>query len=190
LDEPEKWTPLNLAEQFGISISRIEAILRLKALQDKFKANGTPLQTELSKEMDQLLGATTLRYDEKRKLSRLEPIRETLVNGMHPFVQLLEEEERFTPKDAAKLLKLEPFENITKRLDKKAAEVFEVEPNGSMPDSIEANPVLGGKFDFMFVDTSAPKDFVLIRNKDGNVRMASRKELWKFKSNKPLKHQM
>jgi hypothetical protein len=38
LDEPETWTSRKLAEQFGLSIARIEAILRLNALQDKFKS--------------------------------------------------------------------------------------------------------------------------------------------------------
>ena len=33
--DPTKWTPRALSDQFGISIARTEAILRLKSLQQK-----------------------------------------------------------------------------------------------------------------------------------------------------------
>jgi Eukaryotic mitochondrial regulator protein len=36
-EDPAKWTPRALAEQYGLSIVRIEAILRLKALQAKME---------------------------------------------------------------------------------------------------------------------------------------------------------
>jgi hypothetical protein len=97
LEEPERWTPLQLAEHFGLSISRIEAILRLKALQDKFKSQEKPLQTELVKGMDHILGSKTLRFEDNKPLPRFEPVRETLANGMNPFIQLLDEEDRFSP---------------------------------------------------------------------------------------------
>jgi hypothetical protein len=84
---------------------------------------------------------------------------------------------------------LEPFENIAKRLDLKASAVFELEPKGTTPSAIESDPILGGKFDFMIVDTSA-KDKIMVRDKEGNMRPASKPELWKVQSNKPTKYQM
>lgn len=36
LEDPSKWTPRALAEKYGISIVRTEAILRLKSLENSF----------------------------------------------------------------------------------------------------------------------------------------------------------
>jgi hypothetical protein len=38
LKDPESWTPRALAEHFGISIIRTEAVLRLKSLEESMRA--------------------------------------------------------------------------------------------------------------------------------------------------------
>jgi hypothetical protein len=87
------------------------------------------------------------------------------------------------------LLQLEPFENISTRLDRKADQVFELEPKGAIPAAVDSDPVLGGKCDFIIVDTSA-NGLAMVREKDGNIRPASKVELWKLQHNKPDKYQM
>lgn len=84
--------PRALAEQYGISIVRVEAILRLKALENKFVNDNVAIQTNLTKGMEKMLGSARLNGN------RIEPIRESIIKGMHPFIQLVEEEETFQPK--------------------------------------------------------------------------------------------
>ncbi|KAK0563209.1 hypothetical protein OC861_004938 [Tilletia horrida] len=55
--DPAKYTVRTLSGQFSISLPRVEAILRLKALEVEFGQQGIPLQTEFQSNMDRLLGA-------------------------------------------------------------------------------------------------------------------------------------
>ncbi|WFD34417.1 hypothetical protein MCUN1_001258 [Malassezia cuniculi] len=54
--DPAQWTVRSLSDRFKISIDRTEAILRLKALESEMEQQGKPLQTELQKNMEHLLG--------------------------------------------------------------------------------------------------------------------------------------
>jgi hypothetical protein len=82
---------------------------------------------------------------------------------------------------------LEPFQNIQKRLDQKAQKVFELQVQGSKPNPIESDSNLKGKFEFMIIDTSSDSREIKVRDKDGNLRSASKPEIWKQKHQKPTK---
>ncbi|CAD6884792.1 unnamed protein product [Tilletia controversa] len=55
--DPAEHTVRALSSQFSIGIPRVEAILRLKALELEFRQKGHPLQTEFQSNMDRLLGS-------------------------------------------------------------------------------------------------------------------------------------
>lgn len=55
--DPAKYTVRTLSSQFSISITRVEAILRLKALEAEYTAHGVPLQSDFQTKMDLLLGS-------------------------------------------------------------------------------------------------------------------------------------
>ncbi|PWN51342.1 hypothetical protein IE53DRAFT_386296 [Violaceomyces palustris] len=56
---PARWTVRALSEKFNIGLVRMEAVLRLKALENEFKEQQKPLQTDFQQNMDRLLGART-----------------------------------------------------------------------------------------------------------------------------------
>jgi hypothetical protein len=135
--------------------------------------------------MEHMLGSVNIVTDGK-KAPRREPLREMTVAGMHPFVQLLEEEEKVNPEvflkltqDAAALLRLEPFANIQKKLDRKAEKAFTSKESDTIPNAISHHEELGGKYDFVFFDTSKESDNVHVRDQLGNFRPASKLEVWK-----------
>ncbi|KAJ1026891.1 hypothetical protein NDA16_002185 [Ustilago loliicola] len=55
--DPAQWTIRALSEKFSIGLQRMEAILRLKALESDWTSQGKPLQSEFQSNMDRLLGA-------------------------------------------------------------------------------------------------------------------------------------
>ncbi|WFD00628.1 hypothetical protein MYAM1_003379 [Malassezia yamatoensis] len=61
-ESPTQWTVRSLSEKFRVSLAKAEAILRLKALEQEYVEKPTnfqniPLQTELQRNMEQLLGS-------------------------------------------------------------------------------------------------------------------------------------
>ncbi|KAI9512477.1 eukaryotic mitochondrial regulator protein-domain-containing protein [Russula earlei] len=56
--DPEANSVRNLARQHHLSIKRVDAILRLKGLEESWKKEGMPLQTAFLKGMEQILGVT------------------------------------------------------------------------------------------------------------------------------------
>lgn len=179
LQDPEQWSPRALAESFGLSIVRIEAILRLKSMQEVMLSKGIQSQDEFVKGMEHMLGAVTL--DPKKKQPAREPLRELIVKP-NPFAQLIDEDEKLTPNDAATLLKLEPFQNIERRLDKRASQAFKIGETDQESVVLESNPKLKGKSDFIFVDVGENSSGVHVRAKDGTFREASKREIWNLKS--------
>ncbi|KAJ3001005.1 hypothetical protein HDV02_000074 [Globomyces sp. JEL0801] len=183
--DPAKWSPFALAEVFGISIIRVQAILKLKSLQKKHLEQNKEIQENLVSGMEKLLNPITIRYNEMRKNPiQQEPMRENTIKTMNPFVQLLEEEETLTAEDAAMLMKLEPHVNVEIRLNEKAKKAFEGEIADSEEETIGKDVVVGGKhgkfismFDkvaFMIRETEGG---VFIREREGILRKASRSEI-------------
>ncbi|KAJ3314441.1 hypothetical protein HDV04_000423 [Boothiomyces sp. JEL0838] len=168
-EDSTKWTPRQLAEKFGISIVRVEAILRLKSLG---KQMDTKITAPLVEGMEQMLGKASTE-------SRLEPLKETVLAANKPFIQLLDEEKHLSPEDAAVLLKLKPQENFDKTLNKK----FKVFEESAKPAPIDTDALKGGKHSFMITDTSSGQLF--IREKNGDLRKASTSEVWLKRNGKP-----
>ncbi|KAJ3276646.1 hypothetical protein HDV01_004179 [Terramyces sp. JEL0728] len=168
-EDSTKWTLRQLADKFGISIVRTEAILRLKTLG---KNMNLKLTEPLVEGMEQMLGKASTE-------SRLEPLKETVLAANKPFIQLLDEEKHLSPEDAAVLLKLKPQENFDKTLNKK----FKVFEESAKPSPMETDTFKGGKTSFMITDTSSGQLF--IREKNGDFRKASTSEVWLKRNGKP-----
>jgi len=63
MSNPEANSVRELAGRYHLSIKRVDAILRLKGLEESWKKEGKPLQTAFLKGMEQILGVT---YDAKK----------------------------------------------------------------------------------------------------------------------------
>ena len=174
LENPIEWTPRRLAEHFGISIIRVEAVLRLKALEQKLGGAQHDLQG-FTQGMEQMLASVTI---EPSKKARREDLREYIVKP-NPFMQLIDEEQKVTPQDAASLLKMEPFENVQQRLDKNASQVFDMGESKDMQEILSSDSRLKGKCDFVFVDSNGG---VTVRDSEGNFRLGTKREVYKLKS--------
>ncbi|ORY45298.1 hypothetical protein BCR33DRAFT_716581, partial [Rhizoclosmatium globosum] len=129
---PETETPLKLAAQFGISIVRVQAILRLKALQQQMERNNKPIQVQLTYHMEKLL-----RVDPRNEIPSL------------PFI---DEADAISPLDAAQLLEKEPYANVAHKLDQQAERIFSLD---GPSDKLERDPKnASDRFKFAFVDIS------------------------------------
>jgi hypothetical protein len=176
LYQTKKSTPRELADEFGISLVRTEAILRLKALQQTLPQS--LMQSDFSLKMDQALASETITPSKTRR----EPLRQPTLNPIAPFLQFLNEEDSFTPADAAHLLLREPFANITRKLNIKASSIFHVsepvsESNQPLDDEIiSKDDFQTSKNNLMFVDTSTSK--MLVRESNGVLRNANKVERW------------
>ncbi|KAJ3022254.1 hypothetical protein HKX48_006677 [Thoreauomyces humboldtii] len=186
VEDAQQWSPRALAEQFGLSIVRVQAILRLKALQKKWVDEKIPLQTNLTEGMELMLNAKTL-LKEKHAHRARESLRLTPAKRLVPFFRMMNEEEAFTPADAAELMQMEPYANLQRKLDEAADHVFELEsPKANPPKVLEVNKALKSKFQFMLVDTgNIERTNILIREKDGRLRHASVEEKFRRKNLKP-----
>ncbi|KAI8921306.1 eukaryotic mitochondrial regulator protein-domain-containing protein [Powellomyces hirtus] len=185
LEDAQQWTPRALAEHFGLSIVRVQAILRLKALEQKWEAEGKPIQTNLTNGMELMLNAQTLQTLPNTRPR--EKLRLTSAKRLQPFFRMINEEEAFTPEDAAALMKLEPFANLQRKLDEAADHVFELEPRAAAaPKTISVDPSLKSRFQFMLVDTGNPeKTRIMVRERNGRLRGATVEERFRRKNLKP-----
>ncbi|KAI9022554.1 eukaryotic mitochondrial regulator protein-domain-containing protein [Hyaloraphidium curvatum] len=69
-EDPEEWTPRKLAEEHGLSMLRVQAILKLKVLERKLAEQGAVMQTQLTKRMEKLLEAESVRSEEYQEAPR------------------------------------------------------------------------------------------------------------------------
>ncbi|KAI8848256.1 hypothetical protein BC829DRAFT_490168 [Chytridium lagenaria] len=111
---PTTETPLKLANDYSLSIARVNAILRLKAFERKQIKEGDDIQVHLSRGMERLLGSS----DSKRRLKEKPYV--LTAERLKPLFQLVDEEAYMTPEDAAELLDLEPYANREIRLNVQA----------------------------------------------------------------------
>ncbi|KAH6561651.1 hypothetical protein BASA50_006385 [Batrachochytrium salamandrivorans] len=184
------WTPRRLAEQFGISLVRVQAILRLKALGDQLKKKGKPSQTNFSDSMERLLGSRTIEYKKDvPNPAPLEPIRYTFGGAMSQYIRLLDEEVSVTPEEAAKLLRMQPFSNSSSKIDANAPNIIHPPVEVKSP-ILNQNDRLKNDFRFMIVDTSRPDPVLLVRDTAGRLRNATNTEVWETKHVKPRKFKM
>ncbi|KAI9330941.1 eukaryotic mitochondrial regulator protein-domain-containing protein [Obelidium mucronatum] len=180
--DPETQSPLKLATRFGVSIARIQAILRLKALEAKMQKEDKPIQAQLTYHMEKML-----RVDPTGKKNIKEPLRILPSERLKPLFQFIDEADGISPEDAAALLEKEPYANVQHKLDMQAERVFSLDG----PDPLEAtnvksvelekDPRVGNAkgFKFQFVDISkVEKQPMFIRDGEGLLRTASKLEVY------------
>ncbi|KAJ3064502.1 hypothetical protein HDU98_012097 [Podochytrium sp. JEL0797] len=187
MKDPENESPLKLATKHSISIARVQAILRLKALQKQMEHDNQPIQVQLTHHMESLL-----RVDPAAQKRITEPLRILPSERLKPLFQFIDEADAISPDDAAKLLEKEPYANVQHKLDKQAHKLFSLEgPDVSVSANsktveLERDPLSKSKFKFEFVDISrVEKQPVLIREPNGTLRTASKLEMYKKKTAKP-----
>lgn len=125
LSDPAQNSPRKLAEKYKLEIVRVEAILRLKALEKQMEKGHSvyPIQNELCKGMEDAMDIARYRsVADYFKENRREPEPARLINSVRlkPLFQLADGEDYLTPEDAAKLLQKNPYANILNRLDRQA----------------------------------------------------------------------
>lgn len=88
--DPEKHTPRSLATSYGISIARVTAIIRLKALEAKNRMDGVPVQDALASNMDALLLARSIEKDDISG-QPVEPLRPKETRNQKTFFAMVNE---------------------------------------------------------------------------------------------------
>ncbi|KAG0364077.1 hypothetical protein BGZ54_007862 [Gamsiella multidivaricata] len=167
-----KWTPRQLGMKYNISIKRVEAILRLKHLEQEMVAEGFVAQEKFTKGMEQLMGVKA-----ERSAAIVEPLTDILPQVGSPKFEALDEDQEFTAEDAAKVLKRRPLAEIKARqLEEEKQRPFRLKDSikgvakAEAPQTValsrnaaESNP----RFKFEILDTFAKT--TLIRDKDGTL---------------------
>ncbi|KAG0737202.1 hypothetical protein G6F57_012961 [Rhizopus arrhizus] len=143
VSDSENWTVRKLATKFGISLKRVEAILKLKSTEKEMEMNGVALQKKFAKGMEQLMGV-----DKTIELLK-EPLADVFPNVGKPKFKTLKEDATFGPKDAAKVLNTMPY----KDLEKRAIEREQAEFTLPKPSTTEQTAKHTKKF--VIVDTSS-----------------------------------
>ncbi|KAI9019409.1 eukaryotic mitochondrial regulator protein-domain-containing protein [Phycomyces nitens] len=106
VSDPENWTIRKLATKFGLSLKRVDAILKLKDAEKEMSANGIALQRKFAKSMEQLMGA------DMAQSSLNEPLVDVFPNVGKPKFKTIEEDAVFAPEDAAKALNRKVFKEL------------------------------------------------------------------------------
>ncbi len=175
-ENPKEKTPEVLADLYGLSVVRVKAILRLKALERQYSKLDIPIQENLARKMDFLMGSVELTAKANRvAIERYEPLKPILSERLKPYFTMLEEDVMFTPEDAAKLLQRDPLANskMHHRVDKDAPSLREL----STAKVVAKDPKNSSNFMFMFhVKSSHGKD-CLVRERDGTLRKATKNEI-------------
>ncbi|KAJ3210853.1 hypothetical protein HDU67_004954 [Dinochytrium kinnereticum] len=180
--DPTKESPLKLATHYRISIARVNAILRLKALERQQVKEGS-IQVHLTKGMERLLTAT----DSSKRL--MEKPYVLTAERLKPLFQLVNEESYMTPEDAAELLDLEPYANREIRLNTQAEKMAKVVEATSEPrqNVMAAAAATRGKKTFLINDISNPaKATVFVKEGGEPLRKVTRAEKLKRFLGKPV----
>ncbi|KAF9900676.1 hypothetical protein EC991_007038 [Linnemannia zychae] len=174
-----KHTPRQLGTTYNISIKRVEAILRMKHLEKEMVAEGFVIQENFTKGMEQLMGVKAVRSE-----AITEPLVDILPQVGSPKFEAVDEDQKFTAEDAAKVLKRRPLAEIKSRmLEEERQKPFKlvdsvkgVLQHPAAPtkpisrNSAEANP----RFKFAFQDTSKNNKGTFIREKDGTLHQVQK----------------
>ncbi|KAJ1952573.1 hypothetical protein GGI12_006210, partial [Dipsacomyces acuminosporus] len=110
LADPLKNTPRVLGEKYSISIKRVEAILKLKAIERHMVEYGLGVaQKKLTAGMEGMLGVDSSRQIKERLVTEV-----TRVSG--PRFHAVPEGTPFTAADAAEILGRKPYQHIMDRM--------------------------------------------------------------------------
>ncbi|RCH83125.1 hypothetical protein CU098_007404 [Rhizopus stolonifer] len=141
--DSQKWTVRKLASKHGVSLKRVEAILKLKSFEKEMETNGIVLQRKFAKGMENLMGV-----DKTIELLR-ESLADVFPNVSKPKFKTLPEDSTFGPKDAAKVLNRMPF----KDLERRAIELEQAE--FTLPKSFTNEETIRKTKKFIITDISA-----------------------------------
>ncbi|KAJ1835941.1 hypothetical protein LPJ63_000736 [Coemansia sp. RSA 2711] len=197
LSNPLNRTPRRLAEKFSISIKRVEAIIKLKAIEHHMVAHKQiVVQKNLTAGMESMLGVNS-------SAKIIEKVVAERASAGAPRFHAIPEEQSFDATDAAEVLGRKPYQQILDRLaaskpytvdyeglDEKFAprpqkalsksEQARLDSLGSETDRVleKDDTLTSRRWKFVFTDISQDKDmkdrFVLIREKDGTLKEANR----------------
>ncbi|KAI8990934.1 eukaryotic mitochondrial regulator protein-domain-containing protein [Mycotypha africana] len=109
ISDSAKWTIRKLATKYGISLKRVEAVLKLKDAEKDMEKKGVILQRKFNKGMEKLMGVDQTQYTFREPLIDIQP------HIGKPRFKILDEDQPFTPVDAAKALGRTPFQELQKR---------------------------------------------------------------------------
>ncbi|KAJ2705357.1 hypothetical protein FB645_002527 [Coemansia sp. IMI 203386] len=197
LRAPETFTPRFLGEKYAISIKRVEAILKLKAIEHQMVENGEIVaQKKLTANMESMLGVSSTKSITEALVAQVTRI-------SSPRFHAVPEGQSFTAADAAEVLGRKPYQHIMDRMaaskpfvidyegiderfaprvEKKLtkSEAARLESLGPAEEQlISKDETLGSRrWKFVFTDVSKTKDMkdrsVLIRDQDGTLKKAGR----------------
>ncbi|KAJ2386726.1 hypothetical protein GGI23_006429 [Coemansia sp. RSA 2559] len=204
LANPDRVTPRTLGDKYKLSIKRIEAILKLKAIEHHMvKHEGFVAQKKLTAGMESMMGVTG---DENKQREWLFPDTPRVSS---PRFHAVPEGEPFTSSTAAEVLGRKPYQHIVDRLSaskpfiinyagldpefapvvrkkiSKAA-AMRLEELGPVEDEIldKDSQVSSPRWKFVFIDITKHKDMkdraVYVREQDGTLKKAGRE--FKLKS--------
>ncbi|KAJ1976357.1 hypothetical protein H4R33_006455 [Dimargaris cristalligena] len=182
--DPEKATPRLLAARYRISIARVEAILKLKILEKRQVDNKVPLQTDLTRHMEGMMGVPAYKPNVPTLRGSTEPMVHPVPEVGAPFFRAIDEEASFTAKEAAEALNRDTSHRANLRPSNKPFafidkhEMLMAEKTRTDHTVLDKNPVLQNRrWEFMFTDINpkvATKDRkILVRKTDGTLREAT-----------------
>ncbi|KAI9205821.1 eukaryotic mitochondrial regulator protein-domain-containing protein [Polychytrium aggregatum] len=187
--DPKKNTPRSLGVQFGLSIIRVEAILRLKALEAKMIQEGKTPQTNLTEGMESYLGSQTIARstNANARRPRREPLRFMASDNSRPFFRLVDEMESFSPEEAAVIMEKDPYSKMVDRVKQHDGKILQLDPPAEKPvETIASSNRVQSKFAFMISDSSDPlKQQLFIRQKNGELRPLTNVERFQKRNEKP-----
>ncbi|KAJ2077662.1 hypothetical protein H4R24_005000 [Coemansia sp. RSA 988] len=198
LNDPLRNTPRVLGEIYKVSIKRIEAVLKLKAIEyHMVKHEDFKPQKKFTSGMESIMGV------QKGELVLKEVLVPTIPRISSPRFYAVPEGTSFNAEDAADILGRKPYQEILDRLG--ASKPFTVDYEGldtefaprpkkklsnsekkkldslgSENDEVieESDVLTSRRWKFVFTDISKNSDmkdrFVLIREKDGTLKKANR----------------
>ncbi|KAG2226153.1 hypothetical protein INT45_003298 [Circinella minor] len=108
-ENPEDWSSRKLATKFGISMRRVEAVLKLKEAEKQMEMDGVPIQKKFTKGIEKLMGA------DQSITPLTEPLVDIFPKVKKPTFKSVDEDVDFTEQDAAKTLNRQPYRVLEER---------------------------------------------------------------------------
>ncbi|CAG8785232.1 8780_t:CDS:2 [Cetraspora pellucida] len=141
---------------YGVSIKRVEAILRLKKLEKDMIQQGVPIQKNFSINMEKMMGARS---------HRQEPLTEMLPKVGKPKFHLVDEGKKFTPEPLASLQEQELRKEVIKPFTLEEKTQQQLQTTTVIRKDSE---ITNRRFKFRFKNTGEDND-ITIRDQDGTL---------------------
>ncbi|KAJ2328903.1 hypothetical protein GGI00_004072 [Coemansia sp. RSA 2681] len=168
LSDPVKNTPRILGSKYFISIKRVEAILKLKAIEHHMVHSGQIVaQKNLTAGMESILGMS------KDSVGVMEKLVAEVPRVSTPRFHAVPEEKEFTAADAAEVLGRKPYQHILDRLA--ASKPYVVDYDGLDPQFAPRPTVKPSKSEAARLESLGPAEEQVLGKEEA---LASRR--WKF----------